>query len=351
MLQEIKERESVKNVDPFQLLLEDVRSYPLLEPEEEKLLSREYVIGKKCKLELNKCLEQRLLPIDEFLLVSIQIGIDAREKLINSNLKLVMSSAYYFSGSDDKNQKIEDDVIHNYFSGCEGLIKAVEKFDPERGNKLSTYASFKIVKAITENLRWKNIYAPRWIRILTKKYIKASADYMIINGKEPSDDYLLEKMDITQERLDTIRAAYTANIGVSLDKINEDEDDSKTDHLSPESYYSNFYEDYYGLSRPTESGALDEVLLSELNIQILRALKSSMNTEVKVKIVTHMFILGETNESKIARGCNVTPQYVSAERMRLLKILQNDPEFISFCLDYLGVRDNSENNNDKNSTD
>lgn len=336
MSKELIAQEIIENIDPFQLLKKDMLSYPILEPEEEKLLYKEYDFAKKCKLKLNDYLEKQN-PVDDVLLEFITIGIKAREKLINSNLRLVMSSAIYFSGIGDDGVKIKDDIVHNFFSGCEGLIKGVEKFDPEKG-RLSTYARPKIIKAITENLRWNNIYAPRWVRELTKKYLKISEEYMILNGKEPTDDYILEKLQISQKKLEMIRIAYSLNKVVSFDKTDDDSDDTQLEHLSINSYYSNMFEDYRGFARPTEENVINNVSLSELDIQIYETLKSSINNEVQMKIVTQIFILGETNETEIARSCNVSPQYVNAEKKRLLKILEKDPVFLSFCLDYLGVR-------------
>lgn len=342
MFKEIEVKENIDDVDlfdPYQLLRKDVLSYDLLDAEEERSLFRIYVFGKKCKKEFNEDIVKNSGD-GELLLEHIQKGINAREKLINSNLRLVLGRAFIFSGTDKNNIKIKDDVIHNFFSGCEGLIKAVEKFDPERGTRLSTYARPKITKAITENLRWKNIYAPRWIRELTIKYLITMESYQIINGKMPDDDYIIKKMDITQEKLDTVRDAYATNVGIPLDKNNNDDndDDGQADRLVLDSYDSNFFENYYGLLRPTESSAMDDVLLSELNTQLYKALKEKLNNYVKIQIFVHMFILGETNQRKIAKDCNVTPQYINTERAQLLKILKSDKEFVSYCLDYLGVR-------------
>lgn len=337
MLKEIKVPENIKCFDAFQLLRADMLSYPLLKPEEEKILFGKYIFGKKCKLELSESLEKQL-PINDSLLESIQIGIDAREKLINSNLRLVMGLAYHYSATDGENHKIEDDVVHNFFSGCEGLIKAVDQFKFERGTRLSTYAFPKIVKAITENLRWNTIYAPRYIREMATKYNKIIESYQIINGKPPADEYIIKTMKITQTSLDKLRVSLEANFGRSLLETDHDKEGYFEDKLIYADFNSEFYEGYFGRFRPTEYEASDNIMNSEINPFLYQFLKGALNTKVKAMIFTHLFILEETNMSKIAETCGVSPQYVSAEKKRLLESLKNNQEFVSFCIEYLGLR-------------
>lgn len=341
MLKEIQKQEVIWDIDPFQEFKNDINKFKLLTREEEISLGRQYIFGKKCKSILNTCLSNNL-SFDRFLLEGIQNGIDARERMINSNQKLVMKLAVFFSGFTEEGLKIRDDIVHNFFSGCEGLIKAVEAFDPERGNKFSTYATRKIYKAITENIRWKVIYAPRWVRLKVIKYLKLCENYIHENSETPSDEYILEKLKITQGTLDLIRTSYASNSSMSLDYVSDEEEggDGKIDDFSIRDYFSEYSENIYSSVNPTEDYALEKVSLQELDAEIFKALEGMLHDRLNMMIFTHIFILGDNmTQNDIAKECNVSLAVVSTRKVKLTKLLAKDKDFVSFCIDYLGLRD------------
>lgn len=77
-----------------------------------------------------------------------QVAIEARERLIESNIKLVITIARSFARSFNLWPVIEDLIAE----GMVGLIKAVERFDPERGAKFSTYATYWITREIMRSI-------------------------------------------------------------------------------------------------------------------------------------------------------------------------------------------------------
>jgi RNA polymerase primary sigma factor len=121
--------------------LEDIARYGLLKPKEEEDLAYRIKAG----------------------------DIKAREKMIESNLRLVVSIAKYYRG---KGLPLIDLIA----IGNEGLIRAVDKFDPERKNKLSTYASYWIKQRISRALFLKE---KKWRRIkfFPSFYDKENGEY------------------------------------------------------------------------------------------------------------------------------------------------------------------------------
>lgn len=120
----------------------------------------------------------------------------ARQRLIESNLRLVVSIAkrYVFPGESFM------DVVQN---GNLGLIRAVEKFDPDKGIKLSTYATWWIRQSILrmhcDNYRQIRIpvYQAHVIHIVNQESARISAE----TGKEPTVDELAKSLNLTVEQV------------------------------------------------------------------------------------------------------------------------------------------------------
>ena len=154
--------------------LKDIGKIPLLTGEEEKELAIKIKQGDK----------------------------NARKKLISSNLRLVVSIAkkYYVL-----NKRITfDDLIQE---GNMGLMKAVEKFDPSKGYKFSTYATWWIRQAITRAIgdKGRTIRIPIHMGDLINKYQKAIKEYEETYGKKPTDDYVAEKLGLDLEKIKDIK--------------------------------------------------------------------------------------------------------------------------------------------------
>lgn len=120
----------------------------------------------------------------------------ARQRLIESNLRLVVSIAkrYVFPGESFM------DVVQN---GNLGLIRAVEKFDPDKGIRLSTYATWWIRQSILrmhcDNYRQIRIpvYQAHVIHIVNQESARISAE----TGKEPTVDELARRLNLTPEQV------------------------------------------------------------------------------------------------------------------------------------------------------
>lgn len=185
----------------------------------------------------------------------------AKNNLINSNLKLVVSIAKKYNSKHIPFM----DLIQE---GNMGLIKAVEKFDITRNCKFSTYAipwiKQFLFKAISEN---KLVRVPIHMAITQNKILKIKDDYMKMNGKEISVEELAEVLNISVKNTKYIlETMYTT---ISLDKeVGEDESATLIDVIQDSR--KNTPEDHWKVS--TLKNEIDNVLntLNEKEANIIK---------------------------------------------------------------------------------
>jgi len=143
----------------------------------------------------------------------------AKEKLIQANLRLVVSIAKKYTGQG----VLFMDLVQE---GSLGLIKAAEKFDYKKGFKFSTYATWwirqTIIRAIANHS--KTIRIPVHMSEKIRHYKKIHAMLSSQLNHEPTDKELLDKMKISQEKLEQIRRAMSRE-PMSLDMPIGDEID------------------------------------------------------------------------------------------------------------------------------
>jgi len=144
----------------------------------------------------------------------------AREQMINSNLRLVVTIAHDYAN-------LGLPLLDLISEGNIGLTKAVERFDPTKGAKLSTYASWWIKQAIKRALanQSKTIRIPVHLGDKIAKVRRLSLQMSDELGREPTDDELAEELGIASEKLAQLRS-----IGIrpaSLDALTGDEDSTE----------------------------------------------------------------------------------------------------------------------------
>ena len=168
------------------------------------------------------------------LLIRAKNGDDkAREKLINGNLKLVLSVIQSFGGRGEN----PDDLFQ---VGCIGLIKAVDNFDISLDVKFSTYAVPMILGEIRRYLRDNNsIRVSRSLRDLAYKALQARERLSAKLSREPTNAEIAKELDRTENEvvnaLDSIadpislyEPIYTDN-GDSVYVLDQIKDDKNTD--------------------------------------------------------------------------------------------------------------------------
>jgi len=185
--------------DPVKMYLKEIGNIPLLSPDEERELSRQLV-------------EEH----SEY----------ARNKLIESNLRLVVSIAKRY-----QNKLPFLDLIQE---GNTGLMKAVEKFDYTKGYKFSTYGTWwirqSITRAISDHARLMRVPVHMVETIL--KHNKAARELLQELGRDPTVEEIAEKLGTTIEKV--IEVQRISQDPISLESKMGHEEDTKIGDLIPD---------------------------------------------------------------------------------------------------------------------
>lgn len=198
------------------LYLKEAAQVPLLSREEEVELSKRIELGRSASQEMArvKVSSKRR----EELRKLIEDGTNARERLIVSNSRLVVSIAKKYIG---RGMTFLDLVQE----GNIGLMRAVKKFDYRRGFKFSTFATYWIRQAITRAIA----YHGRTIRLPVHMGDKISRMYRTRQqlkqelGREPSDEELADALETTPDQVEQMAKASQRT--VSLDTPTQTDDD------------------------------------------------------------------------------------------------------------------------------
>jgi len=163
------------------------------------------------------------------LAVRIQKGdVEAREMMIKANLRLVVKIAHDYDG-------LGLPLLDLINEGNIGLMKAVERFDPNKGSKLSTYGAWWIKQAIKRSLanQSKTIRLPVHLVDKISKLRRTASKLQELFGREPTDEELSEELEMTPRRIARLR-----NVAIrpaSLDSpIQEDESATLADLVRDE---------------------------------------------------------------------------------------------------------------------
>lgn len=120
---------------------------------------------------------------------------EAREKLINGNLRLVLSVIQRFCGRGEN----ADDLFQ---VGCVGLIKAIDNFDTSLDIQLSTYAVPMIIGEIRRYLRDNNmVRVSRSVRDLAYKVLQVKERINREKGKEPTIEEIAKELEVEKEEI------------------------------------------------------------------------------------------------------------------------------------------------------
>lgn len=158
---------------------------------------------------------------------------DARQKLIESNFRLVISIAKIYNNVNvNKNDLIQEGLI--------GLIKAVDKFNPDLGYRFSTYAYNWIKQSTLQyiNETYSGIKVPTHSRLLNAKIVKKAKEIEEETGKMPSIKSLSAAMDMSAKKIKyTLKANKRTTSIESSD--NEESNRSYLNKIEDTSIYSN----------------------------------------------------------------------------------------------------------------
>jgi len=215
--------------DPVKMYLKDIGRIPLLTADEEVNLAMRVEVGKQAQEQMEEYKQFNVeIPDQERVQLEqmIEDGLIAKERLIEANYRLVVSIAKKYVGRGMQFL----DLIQE---GNMGLIRAVDKFDYEKGFKFSTYATWWIRQAITRAVadQARTIRIPVHMVETINKLVRIQRQLVQDLRREPTAEEIGEKMGITAERVQQIQK--TAQEPISLEApVGEEEDSSLGDFIS-----------------------------------------------------------------------------------------------------------------------
>lgn len=206
--------------DPVRMYLREIGQVRLLRAEDERTLAQAMRDGDAELARRNRDEEY-----DQFI---IDHGMEARRKLTEANLRLVVSVAKKYIG---RGMNLLDLIQE----GNIGLIRAVEKFDHTKGYKFSTYATWWIRQAITRAIadQARTIRIPVHMVETINKVVRTSRSLLQELGREPTTEEIGRALDLTPEKVREIMKV--AQTPVSLETpIGEEEDSNLGDFIPDE---------------------------------------------------------------------------------------------------------------------
>ena len=218
--------------DPVRMYLKEIGKVPLLTAAEEIDLAMKIEAGVDAtekleaadagELELDRRERRRLGRIE-------QLGLDAKQQLIEANLRLVVSIAKRYVGRG----MLFLDLIQE---GNLGLIRAVEKFDYKKGFKFSTYATWWIRQAITRAIadQARTIRIPVHMVETINKLVRIQRQLLQEKGREPTPEEIGEQMGLTAERVREIQKISQEPVSLET-PIGEEEDSQLGDFIEDDS--------------------------------------------------------------------------------------------------------------------
>ena len=228
--------EGVSVEDPVRMYLKEIGKVPLLSADEEIELAQKMEAG-SVAVEKIPLLKERLAETGDeqekeeiqaeikALQLDVDRGSDAKKRLAEANLRLVVSIAKRYVGRG----MLFLDLIQE---GNLGLIKAVEKFDYRKGYKFSTYATWWIRQAITRAIadQARTIRIPVHMVETINKLIRVQRQLLQELGREPYPEEIAEKMGLPVERVREIQKISQEPVSLET-PIGEEEDSHLGDFI------------------------------------------------------------------------------------------------------------------------
>ena len=304
--------EGVSVEDPVRMYLKEIGKVPLLSADEEIELAQNMEDGAVATEKIN-ILKGRLDGASEeekaeikaeikTLQRDVDKGADAKKRLAEANLRLVVSIAKRYVGRG----MLFLDLIQE---GNLGLIKAVEKFDYKKGYKFSTYATWWIRQAITRAIadQARTIRIPVHMVETINKLIRVSRQLLQELGREPSPEEIAKEMNMPVERVREILKISQEPVSLET-PIGEEEDSHLGDFIKDDNV-------------PVPADAAAFTLLKEQLEEVLGTL-----TEREQKVLTLRFGLEDGRArtlEEVGKEFNVTRERIRQIEAKALRKLRH----------------------------
>lgn len=304
--------EGVSVEDPVRMYLKEIGKVPLLSADEEIELAQNKEDGAVATEKIN-VLKGRLDGASEeekaeikqeikTLQRDVDKGADAKKRLAEANLRLVVSIAKRYVGRG----MLFLDLIQE---GNLGLIKAVEKFDYKKGYKFSTYATWWIRQAITRAIadQARTIRIPVHMVETINKLIRVSRQLLQELGREPSPEEIAKEMNMPVERVREILKISQEPVSLET-PIGEEEDSHLGDFIKDDNV-------------PVPADAAAFTLLKEQLEEVLGTL-----TEREQKVLTLRFGLEDGRArtlEEVGKEFNVTRERIRQIEAKALRKLRH----------------------------
>ncbi|MBR3115872.1 RNA polymerase sigma factor RpoD [Candidatus Saccharibacteria bacterium] len=199
---------TAENVDAFaddsvRLYLREIGKIPLLTPEEEADLAQRIVKGDK----------------------------KAKDKMVEANMRLVVSIAKRYGGRGL-------DFLDLIQEGNTGLLRAVDKFDPGKGFKFSTYATWWVRQAITRAIadQARTIRIPVHMVETINKVLRTTRKLTTELNREPTNEEIAAALDMEPEKIDYVMRIKQdiASLDASISREGDDEESVLGDFVEDE---------------------------------------------------------------------------------------------------------------------
>ena len=304
--------EGVSVEDPVRMYLKEIGKVPLLNAEEEIELAQKMEAGAVASEKI-AILEERIeeaedAEIEELkaeikeLQKDVDLGAEAKKRLAEANLRLVVSIAKRYVGRG----MLFLDLIQE---GNLGLIKAVEKFDYRKGYKFSTYATWWIRQAITRAIadQARTIRIPVHMVETINKLIRVSRQLLQELGREPSPEEIAAEMNMPVDRVREILKISQEPVSLET-PIGEEEDSHLGDFIKDDNV-------------PVPADAAAFTLLKEQLEEVLSTL-----TDREQKVLTLRFGLEDGRArtlEEVGKEFNVTRERIRQIEAKALRKLRH----------------------------
>ncbi len=304
--------EGVSVEDPVRMYLKEIGKVPLLSADEEIELAQNMEDGAVATEKINILKgrldgesEEEKAEIKEEIKTlqrDVDKGADAKKRLAEANLRLVVSIAKRYVGRG----MLFLDLIQE---GNLGLIKAVEKFDYKKGYKFSTYATWWIRQAITRAIadQARTIRIPVHMVETINKLIRVSRQLLQELGREPSPEEIAKEMSMPVERVREILKISQEPVSLET-PIGEEEDSHLGDFIKDDNV-------------PVPADAAAFTLLKEQLEEVLGTL-----TEREQKVLTLRFGLEDGRArtlEEVGKEFNVTRERIRQIEAKALRKLRH----------------------------